>query len=199
MSWTGWRSTARSRRRLRLAAGLTAVAVIAGAASPHEASAAACPGQHAEPAQTSRQQVARATLCLINAQRRTRGLRILRSSGRLSKAARRHSRDMARRHYFSHTSLGGTTFPERIRRTGYLRRANDWFVGENLAWGTRAKGTARAVLRVWMTSPTHRRVLLTGSFRDAGVGMAWGVPDRQLAGGATYTVDFGVRYSGEPS
>lgn len=191
---TGWRSTARPRRRLRLAAGLTAVAIIAAAASPHEAPAAACPGQNAEPAQTSRQQVARATLCLINAERRTRGLRILRSSGRLSQAARRHSRDMAGRHYFSHTSPGGTTFPERIRRTGYLRGANDWFVGENLAWGTRAKGTARTVLRVWMTSPSHRRVLLTPSFRDVGLGVEWGVPDRQLAGGATYTVNFGVRY-----
>ena len=138
--------------------------------------------------------MARATLCLINAERRTRGLRILRSSRRLSKAARRHSRDMARRHYFSHTSPGGTTFPERILRAGYLRGANDWFVGENLAWGTRARGTARGVLRVWMTSPSHRRVLLTPSFRDVGLGVEWGVPDRQLAGGATYTVDFGVRY-----
>ena len=38
---------------------------------------------------------------------------------------------MARQHYFSHTSPGGTTFPERIRRTGYLRGANEWFVGVN--------------------------------------------------------------------
>jgi uncharacterized protein YkwD len=194
MSRTGWRSTALSRKRLRLAAGLTAVAVIAAAASPHEASAATCRGQHADPAQASRQQVARATLCLINAERRSRGLRILRSSGRLSTAARRHSRDMVRRHYFSHTSLGGTTFAERIRRTGYLRATNDWLVGENLAWGTRAKGKARQILRVWMTSPSHRRVLLTPSFRDVGLGVEWGVPDRQLAGGTTYTVNFGVRY-----
>ena len=101
---------------------------------------------------------------------------------------------MVRRDYFSHTSLGGMTFPERIRRTGYLRASNDWLVGENLAWGTNARATARAVLGVWMTSPSHRSVLLTRSFREAGVGVAWGVPDRHLAGGATYTVDFGVRY-----
>lgn len=50
MSRTGWRSTARSRRRLRLAAGLTAVAIVAAAANPHEAPAAACPSQNAEPA-----------------------------------------------------------------------------------------------------------------------------------------------------
>jgi uncharacterized protein YkwD len=194
MPQTGWRLTVRSRRRLRLAAGLTAVAIIAAAANPHEAPAAACPGQNAEPAKTSMRQVALATRCLINAERRTRGLRILRSSGRLSKAARRHSRDMGRRHYFSHTSPDGTTFPERIRRTGYLRAANDWLVGENLAWGTRARGSARQIVRMWMTSPSHRGVLLTPSFRDVGLGVEWGVPDRQLAGGATYTVDFGVRY-----
>jgi uncharacterized protein YkwD len=170
MSRTDWRSTARPRRRLRLIAGLTAVAVIAAAASPHEGSAAAYAGQNAEHARPSGQHVARATLCLINAERRSRGLRRLRASARLSKAARRHS------------------------RTGYLRGAKDWLVGENLAWGTRARGTAREILRVWMTSPSHRRVLLTRSFRDVGVGVAWGVPDRHLAGGATCTVDFGVRY-----
>jgi uncharacterized protein YkwD len=101
---------------------------------------------------------------------------------------------MVRRHYFSHTSLGGTTLPERIRRTGYLRATNDWLVGENLAWGTRAKGTARQILRMWMASPSHRRVLLMPSFRDVGLGVEWGVPDRRLAGGSTYTVNFGVRY-----
>jgi uncharacterized protein YkwD len=194
MPETGRRLTARSRRRLRLAAGLTAVAIIAAAANPHEAPAAVCPGQTAEPAKTSMRQVALATRCLINAERRTRGLRILRSSGRLSKAARRHSRDMARQHYFSHRSPDGTTFPERVRRTGYLHAANDWLVGENLAWGTRASGTARQIVRMWMASPSHRRVLLTRSFRDVGLGVEWGVPDRQLAGGATYTVNFGVRY-----
>jgi uncharacterized protein YkwD len=193
MTQRGWRSTARSRRRLLLVAGLTAVAFIASAAGPHKASTAACPGESAEPGPASRQQIARATLCLMNAERRSRRLRILRPNARLSKAARRHSRDMVRRGYFSHTSPRGTTFPERIRCTGYLRAASHWFVGENLAWGTGAKGTARRVVRAWMHSPSHRKVILRRSFRDAGVGVAWGVPDRHHAGGATYTVDLGVR------
>lgn len=194
MAPTGWRSTSCSPPRLLLAAGLTAVAIIVTAAGPHEASAAECPGGNAQPAQPSKQRIARATLCLINVERRSRGLRILRWSARLSKTARRHSRDMVRRHFFSHTAPGGMTFPQRIRRTGYLRASNSWFVGENLAWGTEAKGTARAVLRAWMHSPSHRRVILTRSFRDAGVGVAWGVPGRHLAGGATYTSVLGARH-----
>jgi glutaminyl-peptide cyclotransferase len=47
MSRSKWRLTARSRRRLRLAVGLTAVAIIAAAANPYEAPAAACPAARA--------------------------------------------------------------------------------------------------------------------------------------------------------
>jgi uncharacterized protein YkwD len=194
MTRWAWRSTARSRRRLLLVAGLTAVAFIVSAAGPHKASAAACGSQDAEPGPPRGQQIARATLCLINAERRSRGLRSVRPNARLSKAARRHSHDMVRRHYFSHTSPGGATMSQRIRRSGYLRRADSWLIGETLAWGTEAEGTARRVVRAWMHSPNHRKVILTRAFRDAGVGVAWGVPDRRLAGGATYTVDLGVRH-----
>jgi uncharacterized protein YkwD len=194
MTQRGWRSTACSRRRLLLVSGLTAMALIVSAVGPHKASAAACRGENAEPGRPSGQQIARATLCLINAERRRRALRSVRPNARLSKAARRHSDDMVRRHYFSHTSPGGTTMPQRIRRSGYLRAADGWLIGETLAWGTEARGAARRVVRSWMHSPNHRKVILTRAFRDAGVGVAWGVPDRHLAGGATYTVDLGVRH-----
>jgi uncharacterized protein YkwD len=190
----GWRSTARSRGRLLLVAGVTAVAFIVSAAGPHKTLAAACRGENAEPGRPSGQQIARATLCLINAERRSRGLRSVRPNARLSKSARRHSRDMVRRHYFSHTSPGCTTMSQRIRRSGYLRGADGWLIGETLAWGTEAEGTARRVVRAWMHSPNYRKVILTRSFRDAGVGVAWGVPDPHPAGGATYTVDLGVRH-----
>jgi uncharacterized protein YkwD len=192
MSPTRGHLTTWPRRRLLLSAGLTAVIVLT-SAGPNDPFAAVCRGTNAVPPRAKRHEIARAIRCLINAERRSRGLRSLRPSARLSEAARRHSRDMVRRHYFSHTAPGGLTLPERIRRTGYMRAANDWFVGETLAWGTEARGTARSVVRAWMHSPQHRRVMMGRSFRDLGVGVARGVPYRHLAGGATYAVDFGVR------
>ena len=176
-----------------MSAGLTAAAILLFTAGSHEALATACPSANAAPPQVNRQEIAKATRCLINAERRSRGLRSLRPNARLSRAARRHARDMVRRHYFSHTAPGGPTLPQRIRRAGYIRGTNDWFVGETLAWGTEARGTARSVVRSWMHSRRHRQVMMGRSFRDLGVGVAWGVPSRHLAGGATYAVDFGVR------
>ena len=49
----------------------------------------------------------RATLCVLNAERARHDLRPLRLNRRLSRAARRHSRAMARRRFFSPTSPGG--------------------------------------------------------------------------------------------
>ena len=181
-------------RRLRLLTVLAAVAVTvcAAAADPPDAFAAACAGANVEPTQTTRATVKRATLCLINAERRERGLSDLRLDSRLTKAARRHSRDMVRRRYFSHTTPDGVSFVERIRRSGYLRTAGRWLVGENLAWTTRTGNSAADIVRAWMHSPPHREEILQGSFRDVGIGIVVGAPSSRSRG-ATYTTDFGVK------
>jgi hypothetical protein len=46
-----------------------------------------------------------------------------------------------------------------------------------------------------MASPPHRRVILTGYFRDAGVYAVPAVPSRYARGqyGATYAIEFGTR------
>jgi uncharacterized protein YkwD len=131
------------------------------------------------------------TLCLINAERRARGLRRLKLSRRLSRAARRHSRDMVHRRYFSHWSLSGRTFVDRIRRTGYLRLARRWFVGENIAWGSGNRAPVRAIVAAWMHSPGHRANILNRSFRQIGIGVALGAPSG-MTPAATYTTDFGL-------
>ena len=135
-----------------------------------------------------------ATLCLINAQRREHGLGALRLNPRLSKAARAHSRDMVARRYFSHTTPDGVGFEQRIRESGYMRASRHWLVGENIAWGWRRRSSARKIVRAWMHSPPHREEILRPSFRDVGIGVVSGVPKPLPAGGATYTVDFGVRH-----
>jgi uncharacterized protein YkwD len=136
----------------------------------------------------------RATLCLLNAGRLSAGLPPLRLEPRLSLAAQRHAADMTRRRYFGHDSLDGSTFLERIRRTGYLRGAGSWRAGENIAWGSGWRSTPRSVTRAWMGSRGHRANILSPRFRDIGIGVAPGAPLGGVSGpAATYVTDFGSR------
>jgi uncharacterized protein YkwD len=141
--------------------------------------------------QSSDADLARASLCLVNRERRRRGLRPLRASGKLSLAARRHASDMLRHGYFSHQSRSGASFVRRIRSTGYLHGARAWLVGENIALGRGRSSTARAILRAWMHSPPHRASILRPSFRELGAGVASSASRR---GGrkAIYVQEFGV-------
>jgi uncharacterized protein YkwD len=161
-------------------------------AAPSAMAVRACPAAGATPSSVAKRTVVRATLCSLNAQRDRYGLPPLKLNKRLSKAARGHARDMVRRDYFAHDSLGGGTFVDRIRRSGYLSGASSWSVGENLAWGTNERSAPRAITDMWMNSPGHRANILSSSFREVGIGLALGAPS---AGGqaATYATEFGTR------
>ncbi len=100
---------------------------------------------------------------------------------------------MAARNYFSHTSLDGSSFVDRIRRAGYLRGARGWALGENIAWGSGGLASPRAIGRAWMQSPGHRANILSASYRELGVGIAAGAPVAGAAAGATYATSFGTR------
>jgi uncharacterized protein YkwD len=99
---------------------------------------------------------------------------------------------MVRDDYFSHYGRGGRSFTDRIRHSGYLAGALGWALGEVIATGSGRLGTARAVVSAWMHSAGHRAQVLSGRFRELGVGVAHGVPGSGRHG-ATYTIDFGVR------
>jgi uncharacterized protein YkwD len=163
------------------------------ASAPGAMAARACESANATPAQAAKRTMVRATLCTLNAQRERYGLRPLKLNKRLSKAARAHARDMVRRNYFAHDSLGGGTFVDRIRSTGYLRGAGTWLVGENLAWGTHSSSAPRAITSMWMNSPGHRANILNGSFREVGIGLAIGAPSAAGGPAATYATEFGAR------
>lgn len=139
----------------------------------------------------------RSVLTLINKERRQRGLKPLRVNKSLTRAARAHSRDMARSQYFSHVSRNGRTPGQRVKARGYSPSScRRWNVGENIAWAAGAYATARATVRGWMRSPSHRRLILTKCFRDVGIGTATG---SLTSGGITlsdvtyYTLDLGLR------
>jgi uncharacterized protein YkwD len=179
---------------LRLFAVLASIAVVAAIAPAAAVGAQACESGNAIPATASNRTMVRATLCLLNAERAAAGLKALRLDKRLSKAARRHADDMARRNFFSHTSLDGSSFVDRIRRAGYLSGARYWTVGENLAWATRRQSAPRGIADMWMNSPGHRANILSPSFREVGIGIVDDAPvDGAGAPAATYTTDFGTR------
>jgi uncharacterized protein YkwD len=111
----------------------------------------------------------------------------LRVAPGLVEAARSHARDMLVRDYFSHPSLGGGDFADRVRRFHPAA-----IVGENLAWGTGSLRSADAVVRGWMASPAHRAIILDRDFRVVGVGRALGT-FRGHRGAAVVTADFAGR------
>ena len=136
----------------------------------------------------------RATLCALNTERAHYGLRRLTLEQAPVRAARRHARDMARRNYFSHETLGGGSFVDRIRHEGYLRDASRWVVGENLGWGTKGNSRPRVIIQMWMNSPGHRANILNASFKEIGIGLAYDAP---IASGVqpacTWATEFGSR------
>jgi uncharacterized protein YkwD len=173
-----------SARRLVLAALAALLIVPAGAG-------AACRGADRPLGGGHFKQARAAVLCLHNHIRRAHGLHRLRLSASLSRAARRHSRQMVRLSYFEHTSPGGSTLVSRARATGYLRSAFTYSLGENIGWGEGSVATPRAMVRAWMRSPGHRANILHAGFRDIGIGLVARTPAG--TGGGTFTTDFGRR------
>jgi uncharacterized protein YkwD len=114
---------------------------------------------------------------IVNRMRARHGLRRLRASRSLSRAATAHSRDMLRRDYLGHASSDGTSMGRRVRR--YTRA--HW-VGETIAYFT-GQVSARQTVGMWMHSPPHQAVLLSGSAHRIGIGKR-----RGLLGGARSTV-----------
>jgi uncharacterized protein YkwD len=178
----------------RCIAVLIAACVLALASAPAASAERTCAAASATPASAAKRTIVRATLCILNVERARHGLLTLRLDKRLSRAAGEHARDMARRNYFSHDSLGGRSFLDRIRRTGYLRGARRWSVGENLGWGSGGSSAPGAIARMWMNSPGHRANILSASFREVGIGVVYGSPVGRAAGpAATYATEFGTR------
>lgn len=108
---------------------------------------------------------ARIVFAGINRHRQSRGCAPLVWSEGGARAARRHSEDMARRRYFSHTSPEGTQPWDRMRAEGlsFSRAA------ENIA--VTGAGAQDAV-RGWINSPGHRANIENCALTHTGVGVA---------------------------
>ncbi|GII66396.1 hypothetical protein Skr01_64810 [Sphaerisporangium krabiense] len=118
-----------------------------------------------------------AAVALTNQERTRKGCAPLRSDPRLARAARAHSRDMAARNYFGHTSSDGGSPWDRMARAGYSASA-----AENIARGYQS---AEEAVRGWMANSGHRRNILNCQIKTVGVGVAYG------SGDIWWTQDFG--------
>lgn len=117
----------------------------------------------------------------LNRVRAAHRLAPLREDARMDRGAAGHSQDMARHGYFAHGA-----WPGRVMAAAGSARS----IGETIGWRVQAspRSEARAMVREWLGSPPHRRVLLDGDFRRVGIGRA-----TSSSGGhptALYTVDW---------
>ncbi len=119
---------------------------------------------------------------LINQKRAQNGLPTLVYNDDLALAAQRHAEDCAQRGYGSHIGSDGADLRTRLLRAGYRK---GWGA-ESWAW---ARNPQRAVV-MWLdeTPPDdpHRRMLLSPSLKEVGVGVAPG-----NSGGYYFIADFG--------
>jgi uncharacterized protein YkwD len=104
---------------------------------------------------------------LTNGRRAKAGCKALKSNSLLKSAAQKHSVDMAKQDYFSHTGKDGRSPFDRMEDAGYSFTA----AAENIAAGQR---TPSDVVEGWMNSAGHRKNILNCTYTEIGVGYAKG-------------------------
>lgn len=131
----------------------------------------------------------------INRVRAEHGLAALRASRSLRRAAAQHVYEMAVVGYFGHGSPNRPSFADRLASYYTPRGYRRWAVGETLLrWDTPL--TAAPVVQFWLDSPSHRREVLNGRYREVGIAAV----ELEGAGGpyrgqrvTLVAADFGVR------
>jgi uncharacterized protein YkwD len=84
---------------------------------------------------------------------------------KLAEAALAHSRNMAKKNYFSHAAQDGDDVSDRATRAGYAWRR----VGENIAAG---QGSAEEVVSGWLASPGHCANIMKPEFTEMAAAFA---------------------------
>jgi uncharacterized protein YkwD len=157
--------------------------------------AAPCRNANLRPTNSNLAAIGAAVVCLIDRVRSAAHLRELRPNRSLQSVAAGQSLEMVLGNYFGDDSRSGLTPLQRIETTPYLAQAASVDTAQNIGWGTGPEATPAEMLAAWMASPPHRQIILTGDFRNIGVGIAPAAPAALAQGkpGATYTVEFGTR------
>lgn len=173
-------------------AALTLAVLPAIAPGSGTAEASACQYKRMTPRRAGTRRAARSVACLINHRRRAHRVHRVRHRSPLRHAARGHTGYMIRHRCFSHQCSGEANLMDRVRREGYFSGASSYGCGEDLATQRRHRASPRNIVKIWMDSPEHRAVLLSGSYHHIGIGVVAGTPSGSNHGG-TYTADFCYR------
>jgi uncharacterized protein YkwD len=159
------------------------------------AGSSACPGANLQPSPTNARTIDASTLCLIDQVRVAHRLPTLKANRELQKVAVSQVTSMVRLDYFADVSPSGTTPAAMIAATRYGQRADGLSTAENIGWGTERDATPAQMVVAWLQSPPHREIILTGEFREAGVGTTAAAPPALAEGqpGATYALELAAR------
>ena len=121
--------------------------------------------------------------CLFNKMRSAKNVK---RNGNLEQAAQNHSSTMASSGCFSHQCLGEPNLRDRVARTGYLRGASGWELGEVILVA-HDQTSSRNIANAFGSSSSHRATITKSSFDHVGIGISF-------RGGRVYvTGDFGHR------
>ena len=176
------------------AALICALLVAVGPAAGRADASSACQRFGDVPAYKLRNGPARkAVVCLLNKERKSRGLSKLDSDRKLQRAAQKHNDRMVEKGCFAHECPGEASLEQRLRSVDYLRGGlTRWAYGENIAYGEKGQSTPESMVKTWMNSSGHRANILNPLFREVGVGVTDGTPYSRRAKAGTYTADFGL-------
>jgi uncharacterized protein YkwD len=166
---------------VRRLAALVAVGALLAIATPAAARPPACAHASARATAHNLRAMRAALLCLVNRQRRSRGLPALHEDRRLDRSAQGWTAHMVAVRQFTH----GRNFAGRISAAGFNWSA----AGENIATGY---PTPAAVVAGWMASMGHCRNILSPDFSALGIGMVARPVAGFASGPATWTQDFAL-------
>jgi len=126
----------------------------------------------------------------INRERRKQGLQTMRWDDALGRIAAMHSKDMAKKRYFSHTSPEGRRHADRYLENGYacgitvdgvLRTGAESIFHLSLVAGVDGArdeppgaGIIESVMRAWMDNRPDRKNILSPDWLREGIGMSVG-------------------------
>ena len=110
-----------------------------------------------------------AIVCLFN---KGRSAKNVKRSGNLKQAAQWHSSVMANQRCFAHQCPGEPSLKERVARSGYLRGASGYELGEVIIY-QRDDASPRRLVRKWLGSSSHAAIIRKSSFDHVGVGISF--------------------------
>lgn len=104
----------------------------------------------------------------MNAERVSKGLKVLVWDEQMASLARRHSRNMASENFFGHRGTDGTMVDDRAAGLGIF---NWQAIGENIAFMRGQDDPAARAVEKWMQSTSHKKNILNAQWSESAIGV----------------------------